>query len=182
MTRTIAITLLLLLTPIVASGDDAGRGAIQVPAGEILLHRFDGGAILGALPGAMGRLLPGGVDLTAGTAVIAWSGTIVVNGEALSCEASRCQRVVGDLVPDALTTLRRILMQRRDLPLDLDGVRAELTKEEAAFDETGVVSVEAGSVCLDSAGASGGGVSGIENPQTQVEKTPATLRVKITFD
>ena len=182
MTRTITIALLLLLAPTIASGDEAGRGAFRVPAGEVLLHRFDGGAILGALPGAEGSLLPGGVDLAAGTAVIAWSGDITVNDTVLSCDAARCQRAVGDPAPDAVRTLRRVLLQRRNLPLDLEGLRAELKKEEAAFTETGVVSVEAGSVCLDAAGADGGGGSGIETPQTRVEKTPATLRVKITFD
>ena len=177
----IATVALLLLVPAPLPAQTPA-GPFQVADGEVFLLRLDGGAVLGALPGAAGRLLPGGLELTAGTAVVAWSGTVTVNGAALSCDVPRCQRIVGDDTPDAVTNLQRLLLERRDLPLDLATLRDELKKEEAAFTETGVVSVEAGSVCLDSAGADGGGASGIENPQTQVEKTPATVRVKITFE
>jgi len=175
-------TALLLLTTCSVYGREPGPAEFRVPADEVLLHRFERGAVLAALPGAAGRLLADGLELTDGAAVLAWTGTFTVNAAALACDIDRCQRILGSGPPDAVAALRRILLLRRDLPLDLEELREELNKEEAAFTETGVVSVEAGSVCLDAGGADGGGVSGMETPQTRVEKTPATVRVKVKFD
>ncbi len=176
------LVLLVLLGSSAARAQPAKSGAFQVPDGEILLHRTADGALVGVLPNSSGRLLPAGLELAKGTAVVAWSGEFTYNSELLPCNEARCQRTFGDDAPDAVAVLHRVLLLRRDLPLDLAQIEQELKKEEAAFTETGVVSVEAGSVCLDSTGADTGGVSGMENPQTQVEKTPATLRVKVTFE
>ena len=176
------LVLLVLFGSSAATAQPARRGAFRVPAGEILLYLTEHGDVVGVLPGASGRVLPAGLELTAGTAVVAWSGEFTYNSELLPCDKARCQQTLGDAAPDAVGVLHRVLLLRRDLPLDLARIEQELKKEEAAFTETGVVSVEAGSVCLDSTGADTGGVSGMENPQTQVEKTPATLRVKVKFE
>jgi len=175
------LVLLVLLGSSAATAQPSKRGAFRVPNGEVLLYLTEHGDVVGVLPGSSGRILPAGLELTKGTAVVAWSGEFTYNRELLPCDKARCQQTLGDETPDAVAVLHRILLLRWDLPLDLAQIEQELKKEEAAFTETGVVSVEAGSVCLDSTGADTGGVSGIENPQTQVEKTPATLRVKVKF-
>ena len=102
--RRAAIIAVFTLIALSSSGPlHAEDGAFEVPEGEILLHRWEAGAVLGALPGATGRLLPEGLELTAGTAVLSWSGSFPINGVPRSCAEDRCQAQLGAQVHDDVT-------------------------------------------------------------------------------
>lgn len=146
------------------------------------------------------------VDGRAGGCLLRWSGSVDLSGRALFCAAGQClltaagdgsgapsifmlsghatvdgvavEQAPEEAAAEALGGVERLLLQALNVNLDLEGIGSELDLEEDSFVEKGVVSVEGGSACLDSANSGGTGAD-LQDGNEGFEKTPATLNIKI---
>lgn len=81
--------------------------------------------------------------------------------------------------PEAQSSDWTLRLKGIHIPVDLAAIREELRAEVATFEETGIVSIEAGAACLDASAGEGQSGPGDTVTPPQIERVPAVLRVQI---
>lgn len=81
--------------------------------------------------------------------------------------------------PDALPSDWTLRLEGIRIPVDLAAIREELRAEVATFEETGIVSIEAGAACLDASAGEGQSGPGDTVTPPQIERVPAIVRVRV---